>query len=77
MPAPVSSYDSYGCNYYGYDLNGNTCPAQSNPAPPLNVVINGNTKLATDLLAFWSTYLVYSDDDFATYMYNFPTFVKQ
>jgi hypothetical protein len=26
-------------------------------------------------MAFWDTYLVYNDDDFAQYLYEFPTYV--
>ena len=28
-------------------------------------------------MAFWDTYLVYNDDDFADYLYEFPKFVAE
>jgi hypothetical protein len=37
--------------------------------------VNTNDKFVADLMAFWDTYLVYNDDDFAEYLYEFPTFV--
>jgi len=28
-------------------------------------------------MAFWDTYLVYNDDDFAEYLYEFPKYVAE
>ena len=28
-------------------------------------------------MAFWDNYLVYNDDDFAQYLYEFPTYVAE
>ncbi len=59
--------DSYGTYISGGD--DDVTPSQyENP-------VNTNDKFVADLMAFWDTYLVYNDDDFAEYLYEFPTFV--
>jgi hypothetical protein len=38
---------------------------------------NTKDKFISDLMAFWDNYLVYNDDDFAQYLYEFPTYVAE
>ena len=35
--------------------------------------VKANWAFAKDLLTFWDDYLVYSDEDLASYMYDFPS----
>ena len=61
--------DSYG-TYIAESDDDVTPSQQDNP-------VNTNDKFVADLMAFWDTYLVYNDDDFAEYLYQFPTFVAE
>ena len=64
-----SADDSYGTYIAGGD-DDVTPSQQDNP-------VNTNDKFVADLMAFWDTYLVYNDDDFTEYLYQFPTFVAE
>ena len=39
--------------------------------------MNTKDNFITDLMAFWDNYLVYNDDDFAQYLYEFPTYLTE
>ena len=39
--------------------------------------VKANWAFAKDLLTFWDDYLVYSDEDFAQYIYNFPSHIDK
>jgi hypothetical protein len=39
--------------------------------------VNTKDNFITDLMAFWDNYLVYNDDDFAQYLYEFPKYVAE
>ena len=62
-------YGDYGLNYGG---GGTDSSSTAN-----NDAINSNDKFVSDLMAFWDTYLVYNDDDFAEYLYEFPKYVAE
>jgi hypothetical protein len=55
----------------GYDYGGDYDYKPSTYVNPVKT----NGKFLTDLMAFWDNYLVYNDDDFAQYLYEFPTYV--
>ncbi len=62
--------------YYVYDDDYNPSVYESDYAPSTYVNLeNTKDKFVTDLMAFWDNYLVYNDDDFAQYLYEFPTYV--
>jgi hypothetical protein len=59
---------SYGDTGYGYGADSGTAGDDA---------ANTNDKFVSDLMAFWDTYLVYNDDDFAEYLYEFPKYVAE
>jgi hypothetical protein len=65
-------------NGYYYDGDYDYYPSvYDNDYSPSAYVNPVNTKdnFITDLMAFWDNYLVYNDDDFAQYLYEFPTYL--
>jgi len=62
--------------YYGVDYDYNPSVYDYDYSPSTYVSpVNTKDKFITDLMAFWDNYLVYNDDDFAQYLYEFPTYV--
>jgi hypothetical protein len=66
-----ADYTSYGGGYVN-DTSGNTTTVSS-----ADVSANTNDKFFSDLMAFWDTYLVYTDDEFSEYLYEFPKYVAE